>query len=449
MNPENEPGHPRRTRSGSELLHRLTEVLRRFWNDRRLLARLVFVGAVISVAIALLLPSYYTATTQLMPPGEQSPMSLLSAVTGGGNSPSSAAELGASLVGIRSSSAVFLGVLRSATVEDRIINRFQLKPVYRARTMADARRALENKTSVSEDRRSGIIAVSVTDTDPKRASAMAKAYVEELDRAMVELNTSAAHRERVFLEERLQRVKTELESAEADFSQFASKNAAFNIPEQGKAMMEGIGRLQGQLIAAESELKGLQAIYTDQNVRVRTVQSRIAELRHQLDKIGGVPSENAESPTKSPGASVYPSLRQLPMLGVTYADMYRRTKVQEVLFEILTKQYELAKVAEAKELPSVRVLDPAEVPERKAGPVRSNIVLLGISLAFVFGCCWILARDWWTALDPGDPAKNFGQEVFVTTEHSLRDILRPVAERLRANGKRESSVSPEPRGPDE
>jgi uncharacterized protein involved in exopolysaccharide biosynthesis len=227
----------------------------------------------------------------------------------------------------------------------------------------------------------------------------------------VELSTSGAHRERVFLEGRLKTVQQELESAEKDFSQFASKNMAIDIKEQGKAMVEAAAVLQGQLIAAESEMEGLRQIYTNNNVRVRTLEARITELKQQLEKMGGK-GEDTNSPTSAPTDSFYPSIKKLPLLGVSYADMYRRTKVQEAVFEVLTQEYELAKVQEVKEIPSVKVLDPADVPERKSFPPRSLIVMVGTFLSFVFGVSWILLHAHWQDMEPDHPAKAVATEVF-------------------------------------
>ena len=131
----------------------------------------------------------------------------------------------------------------------------------------------------------------MTDNNPKRAAAIAGSYVDELDTLMAELTTSSAHRERVFLEQRLAGVNQDLETAEKEFGQFASKNATLDITEQGKAMVMAAATLEGQLIAAQSELEGLKQIYTDSNVRVRSVEARISELRKQLQK-------SAERPAK-------------------------------------------------------------------------------------------------------------------------------------------------------
>src|SRR5438309_661096 len=277
--------------------------------------------------------------------------------------------------------------------------------------MEDTRRDLSERTGISVDRKSQIISLTVTDHDPKRAAALAEAYVVELNRLVADLSTSSARRERIFLEERLQAVSKDLESAEKDFSQFSSKNTAIDIKEQGKAMVEAAAVLQGQLIAAESEMEGLRQIYTNNNVRVRTLEARITELKQQLEKMGGK-GEDTNNPTSAPTDSLYPSIKKLPLLGVSYADMYRRTKVQEAVFEVLTQEYELAKVQEVREIPSVKVLDPADVPERKSFPPRSLIVMVGTFLSFVFGVSWIVLHAHWQHMESYHPAKAVAMEVF-------------------------------------
>src|SRR6266699_7088198 len=155
--------------------------------------------------------------------------------------------------------------------------------------------------------------------------------------------------------------KAELDSTARNFSNFASKNTAIDIPAQGKAMVEAAANLQGRLIAAQAELSGLQQIYTNNNVRVRAAEARVNELQKKLTELGaGDPGGSS----KEEGA-LYPSILRLPVLGVTYADLFLQTKIQATVFELLTQQYETAKVQEAKEIPSVKVLDPAIVPTKK------------------------------------------------------------------------------------
>jgi uncharacterized protein involved in exopolysaccharide biosynthesis len=247
---------------------------------------------------------------------------------------------------------------------------------------------------------------------------MGQAYAEELNRALADVSTSAARRERIFLEGRLQGVSQDLEASEKEFSQFASKNTAIDIKEQGKAMVDAAATLQGQLIAARSELEGLKQLYTDGNVRVRSAQARITELENQLTKVGGK-DESTSSETEAQGDSLYPSIRKLPLLGVKFADLYRQTKVQEAVFESLTQEYEMAKVQEAKEIPSVKVLDPPNIPERKSFPPRTLITLLGAALAFACGVTWIFGRMRWKQAGPADPGKLLAQEVFETVRAAM------------------------------
>jgi capsule polysaccharide export protein KpsE/RkpR len=322
------------------------------------------------------------------------------------------------MLGLKSSSDVFVGILSSRTVQDNLIQRFELRKLYGDRRMEDARRDLAARTGISVDRKSQIISVTVTDHDPQRAAALAQAYIEELNRLVAELSTSSARRERVFLEERLRTVNQDLEAAEKEFSQFSSKNSAIDIKEQGKAMVEAAATLQGQYIAAQSELEGLKQIYTDSNVRVRSVKARIGELKRQLEKIGGK-GEDASMPAGQQQDTLYPSIRRLPLLGVSYADLYRRTRVQEAVFESLTKEYELAKVQEVKEIPAVKVLDAANIPEKKSFPPRLLIIFTGVTFAFAAATSWVFGKMAWDQLDSKDPNKLFAQEVFATVRATI------------------------------
>jgi uncharacterized protein involved in exopolysaccharide biosynthesis len=408
------------------------KVLRLLWSRREWIGRVVLVGLVASLLAAILIPAEYTSTSRLMPPDSQSTggLAIMAALSGQGGG--SLGAMAGDLLGMKTTGALFVAVLRSRTAEDRIVNQFDLKNVYRTRWQDIARKKLETNTMIMEDRKSGVITLSVTDHDPYRAANIARAYVDQLDGLMAQLNTSSAHRERVFLEERLTSIKVDLEAAEKDFSQFASKNGAIDITAQGRAMLESAAGLQGQLIAAESELEGLRQIYADSNVRVRSTEARIGELRSQLAKLGGkydpagasaAPATSGDATANANGVansnaasngSDYPTLRQLPILGVPYADKYRQLKVEEAVFETLTKQFELAKVQEAKEIPSVKVLDSPEVPERKSFPPRTMIVLFGTALALAMAVMWILGEQRWQQIDPAGPGMMFANEVYGT-----------------------------------
>jgi uncharacterized protein involved in exopolysaccharide biosynthesis len=201
-----------------------------------------------------------------------------------------------------------------------------------------------------------------------------------------------------------------LESAEKQFSDFASKNTALDIPTQGKAMIEATAALKGQLIVAQTELQGMRQIYSDNNVRVRGLQARVSELQRQVQQLGGK-FDTPSGSNASDDASSFPSIRKLPQLGVGYADLYRNMKVQEAVFETLTQEYELAKVQEAKETPSVKLIDPPDVPEKQSFPHRSWVILGGTCLFLFSGVIWIFGTERWGQIDPKDPGKVLLLEV--------------------------------------
>jgi uncharacterized protein involved in exopolysaccharide biosynthesis len=391
--------------------------LRLLWEQRRILWKFVGIGLAIAAAVAFLIPKRYDSTARLMPPDDQSGtgMALMAALAGRTGS-GSLGSLAGDLLGVHTTGDLFIGILKSRTMQDRLVNQFDLQKVYGVSGADKARQKLEERTEISSDRLSGIITLTVRDHDPKRAAAMGDAYIDGLNSLVATLSTSSARRERIFLEGRLNQVRQNLETAEVKFSQFASNNTAIDIPEEGKAVVTAAATLEGQLIAAESELDGLKQIYTDNNVRVRSISARVDELRQELQKMGGGKNADSGSQGEQP---LFPSIRKLPILGVTYADLYRQTKVQEAVFEALTQEYELAKVEEAKEIPTVKVLDTPNIPERKAFPPRLLIVCSGMFLSLALGVVWVLGGEHWAQLDAQDPAKALGEEIFTTVRARL------------------------------
>lgn len=412
MNTENENGLAGRLldQEPSETQRDFLPYLRLFWGGRRFVLRIAVCGLLVSAVAAFLMPVRFQSTTRLMPPDTLggSGAAMMAAMAGRAGE-GGLDDLAGDLLGVKSSGALFVGILGSETVQDALIDEFHLKQIYHDSKIEDARKDLSAHTDIAEDRKSGIITIAVTDHSAKRAADVARAYVDELDRLVAQVSTSSARRERIFLEGRLVDVKADLDSAAKNFSIFASKNTAIDIPEQGKAMVEAAASLQGELIAAQSELSGLRAIYSDNNVRVRTVAARVNELNKKLNEMGGAQVGNEKA-----DISLYPSLRKLPLLGVTYADLYRQTKIQETVYELLTQQYELAKVEEAKEIPTVKVLDPALEPTKKTFPPRGIIVILGTIVSGMLGMTLVLVRARWDAVEANDPRKAFALEVYAT-----------------------------------
>ncbi len=389
-----------------EARERTAARMRLLWNKRRFLMLATVAGLAIAAAIAFDIPNRYTSTAELMPPDQSNDAGagMLAALTGqmGGG----LADLAESALGVKTTGDLFVGILKSDTVQDDVIRKFTLQKVYGTRYIEDARKAVAAHTDISEDQKSGLVSISVTDHDPRRAAAMAQEYVTELNWVVTHLSTSSAHRERVFLDQRLQQVSANLEEAEKKFSQFASQKGAIDVPNQGKAMVTAAATLQGRLIAAESELQGLRQIYTDNDVQVRAVQAQVNNMRSSLQKIAGKGADENSS-----AGELFPSISQLPVLGVTYADLLRQTSVEETVFATLTQEDEMAKVQEAKEVPSVKVLDSPLVPQKKSFPPRLLIMLLGGFLAFTLAVVWVLAKAQWDATDPADPRKVLALEM--------------------------------------
>ena len=384
------------------------------WRNRARLVRVTAVGGLLTLLIAFVIPNRYESSTRLMGPDMKAGASealltgLLSRTGGPGGG---LVGLGANLLGISDSGAVFIGVLNSRSVADSLVKKFDLKKVYRDRWDKDAREDLADRTNISQDRKSEIITITVEDRNPARAAAMATAYVDELNRLLALVNTSSAHRERVFIEERLKVVRQELDTAAKQLSDFSTKTTTLDLKEQGKAMVGAVATLQGELIAYETQLSGLQQIYTANNVRVRSLQARVNELRHQLEQVRG--SGVQPPPGAAEGDEEIPSFRRLPALGVTYSDLYREVKIREAVFETLTQQYEMAKISEAKEIPSVKVLDPANLPEKKSAPPRLLITALGVILSFAFGAMFVIGKATWQQVERDDPRKRLANEVWV------------------------------------
>jgi uncharacterized protein involved in exopolysaccharide biosynthesis len=399
------------------------------WERRRFLLRWTVRGLIASALLAFLIPKRYESTTRLMPSDSQSaaPMAMMAAMAG---KSSALGMLAGDMLSMKDPGGAFVGILESDTLQNRLIDRFDLRKVYWDHYMLDARKDLTRFSDISQDHKTGIITIAVTDRDPKRAAELGKAYVEELDRMVAQLSTSSARRERLFIEDRLKTVKEKLDTAAQQFSEYASKNTTLDVTAQSKAMVEAGATLQGQLIAAQSELEGLEQIYTPGNVRVRSLQARIGELRRQLQKMGGdstpiSPEEQRDGANSKDAANsdqLYPAIRQLPLLGVRWTELYRETKIQETVYEMLTQQYEMAKIQEAKEIPTVKVLDEAAVPEKKSSQPRLIILIIGGIFTFSVASAWILSHAGWERMDPLDPRRQLGEEVMGRARTRLQPI---------------------------
>ena len=370
------------------------------WSRRLRIALWALAGLLFSLLLASRICKY-PAKVQLMPPDSSSSGALGLALPGLLKSPGLAglAGMAGDLLGAKSTGALFITVLQSRTVEDDLVNRFDLRKHYHTKYREDARNKLEANTAIAEDKKSGVIMITVRDRDPQFAAALAGGYVNALDHVMSQESTSAARRERIFIEQRLADEKKALEDAEEKFSRFSSSNMALNIPEQTRVMVESAARLQGELIAARSEMEGLRQVYTPENTRVKTVQARINELQRELAKINTGEANGATS-----ASNPYPSIKNLPLVGVTWTDLYRSTKIHETVYELLTQQYEVARIQEARELPTVKVLDSPTVPEERH-PSIPSVTAIGTLISIVLACFGFLLQRHWRTWLPDDPRR--------------------------------------------
>lgn len=389
------------------------------WSHRRILARVIGISFVVGLTIAFLIPKQYKSTASIMPPDQQSSGAMMLAALMGHGGLGSLGSLASGLFGAHTTTALFANLLQSGTVRDHLIDRFNLQHVYHSRYRITAAKALAHHTKITDDKKSGVITIEVEDTNPVRARDMAQAYLDELNKLVNSTSTSAARQERLFIQHRLETVQNDLERAQLDLSAFSSKNSAVDIKEQTRALVDAGARVQGELLVEQSGLEALRQIYGDGNVRVKETRARIATLQRELNQMTGSSaplsaagsSADSGSTNSSDQGSLYPPLRQLPRLAVPYADLYRRVKIQETVFELLTQQYEMARIEEAKDIPVISVIDAPGIPEKKSFPPRLILTFVFTFFAFAVTSGLILVRETWTFLSPDDPRKLLASEV--------------------------------------
>ncbi len=405
-----------------------------FWEHRRLFLRVGVGALIVSIAIALSIPKRYESVTRIMPPEQQSGGAAVLAALAGRAAPAGLGGLASSLLGIRGGGSLFMDLLQSKTIGEHLVDRFDLQKLYKKHYRQDTLRQLAHRTVVKDDKKSGVITIAVTDGDQRRARDMAQAYLDELDSFLAKVNTSSAHRERLFVEQRLASVKQELDQAQQELSEFSSANTTIDVKEQTRAMVDAGARLQAQLIVGQSELDSLEQIYGGENVRVRAGRARVAVLQHELEKMSGSSDPTGEDP-KLDATAMYPSLRQLPRLSVRWADLYRRVRIHETVFELLSQEDEMTRIQEVKELPTVSVIDPPSWPEKKSYPPRRWIVLGMTTVALFATAIVLLVRREWGELLPDNPGKILGSQIWLTVKTRYSALL---AGRLSSDNARES-----------
>jgi uncharacterized protein involved in exopolysaccharide biosynthesis len=359
----------------------LLEYLLVLVKNKRMILTSSAVAFVLACILSLLMPNIYSATARILPPQEK---------TGGlGTMLGGASDL-AALAGIsidNSSGELYVGMLQSRSIADALIDRFKLMEVYDQDYRVKTYEALSEHATISLGKDDGIISVTVEDEEPVRAAAMANAYVEEFKKLNLNLNLSKSGRERLFLENRLELVKVDLKNAEERLTEFQKSNKTIRIDDQATVIIEAIALLKGEQASKEVELGVLKSSQTEQNPQVKALRESIVQIKAQIDKL-------AKSSKSGTIEDIFIATADVPELGIQYGRLLRDLKIQEALFELLTKQYEMAKISEAKDTSSIQVLDDALVPDKKAKPKRSLIVLAITFVVGFFSLLWAFIREY-------------------------------------------------------
>ena len=341
---------------------------------KKLVLGLPLVVAIIAVAVALLLPKTYTATAKMLPPQQKESAAAAMLGTLTGVPTTGAGALVGYALGIGNPNDLYVGILKSRTIADRLIERFNLRELYRASTMNKTRETLSSATRISTGR-DGLITVEVDDEDPKRAASMANGYIEELDRLMQTLAVSEASQRRLFFEKQLASAREQLVNAELALRKAIETKGIAGVDAQSRAVVSTAEQLRAQIAVREIQIDSMRSFATQQNPEAVRLRQEVASMKSELARLeGGRPDANGNS---SPAG--LDNIRRL-----------REVKFLEFTTELLTKQYELAKIDEAKDAILIQLVDRALPPDERSGPKRTIIVvasalaatILGVLLAF-------------------------------------------------------------------
>ena len=328
-------------------------------------------AAIVMAAISLIMPKIYMAETKIMPPQQSS--SMASQLQTLGQVGTILGIAGGSL-GVKSPGDLYVGLLKSRTVLDRVIDRFDLMKLYDEEYRQDARKKLLKRLSVLEDKKSGLITVGVEDNDPKRSADMANAFIEELRALNKGLSVSEAAQRRLFFEEQLKDSRISLSKSEEAMKTFQEKTGAIKVDAQATAAIEGISRLRAQIASREVQVRVMRTYATAQNPDVLRADEELKGLKEQLARLE----------SKSSGYNPIVPTGAMPSVGTEYIRKLRDLKFNETLYELLLKQFEAAKLDEAKDATVIQVVEKAAIPERKVRPKRALLVILVAFAALLF-----------------------------------------------------------------
>ncbi|ATD63398.1 hypothetical protein CNX70_26985 [Janthinobacterium svalbardensis] len=334
--------------------------------------------AVVAAGVSLLLPNIYTASAKILPPQSQSGASQLLGQLGG------LGGLAGAAVGGKITGETYVGMLGSRTVGDNLVQRFNLLEIYKADFKSDARKTLKKATTITNGR-DGIIVIDVDDKNPERAALLANGYVQELQKLTESLAITEASRRRLFLEKRLGESKKALNESELELKNIQEKTGLIKLDGQAQATISAIAMIKSQIAAKEVALAAMRTFATAENPIYIQNRQEINGLKAQLDKV--------ERGTNQGNGDISISTEKLPSLGMEYIRKVRDVKYNELLFENLAKQFEIARIDEARDSSMIQVLDDAVIPDKKSKPTRSILVLIFLMLGGVFGLVWAFSKE--------------------------------------------------------
>lgn len=366
---------PRRSKEDLDFIELATTLARR----KNTIAKFTIVGTLLAVVISLMLQVKYTGTTVILPP--QQSQSFSSMVLG---QVGMLAGLGREL-GLKSTIDLYIAMLRSESVQNGLIQQFNLRDAYHQKTMFATREELTARTTLVPIKAQGVIRLSVEDSDPKRAADLANGYIEQLHALNQRIAIGESSERRMFFENQLQRAKEGLTAAEQTMKQTQEKTGMLQLDAQSRAIIQTVASLRAQVAGKEIQLQAMRSFATGENPDYIIAEQQLAGLRVQLAKV--MHSQNSPE-----GDSEIPTAR-VPEAGLAYLRAYRELRYQEAVYEIIARQYEGAKLDEAKSTAFVQVIDPATVPEKKSFPKRTMITICGFLAAFVLSCVFVTARE--------------------------------------------------------
>lgn len=352
--------------------------------QKRFIVRFVLGATLLAVIVAFVWPVSYEAKVVLLPPSQNSSISsaFLGQLGNLGGLGSLASLAGG--FGLKNQSDMYVSFLTSRTVEDAMIQRFDLMREYRTKRMSDARKAFEQRSSVVASSKDGLIRLSVEDHNPKRAAEMANAYVEEFRKLSASLAITEAARRRLFFEQQLEEAKNKLTQAEDAMSKTEASTGVLQIDSQARSLIESAAVLRAQVVAKQVQIEGMKSFAADDNPDLVLAKQELAALQAQLQKIAGSQGDT--------GSDINLSKGRVTQAGMEYIRRYRDLKYQETVFELLAKEFEIAKLDEAREGSIIQVVDPAVPPDTKSSPHRILIIAGTPILAFFIAVCWVWIR---------------------------------------------------------